>query len=146
MNSINPIQGGRPPAGVPPQHQQSLTLDQLDTVSSILLEYDSESLSSEDAEAIREDFREAGIRPSQDLRKVLEESGFDADAIRGIEQGPPPPPPPSGGQSLGSLEQLKEILSQYDLTNLDSDGQASLISELQATGLLQSGLYINISV
>ena len=146
MNSIQPLQGGAPPAGMP--RNMTLTADQVDQVSSILSQYDPNSLTDEDTEAIRQAFREAKIGPGQDLRQAIEEAGFDAETIRGADktQGAgPPPPPPQEEQSLSALSQLKEILSQYDLSDLDTDGQASLIAQLQETGLLQSGLYINIS-
>jgi hypothetical protein len=119
-------------------------LNRLDQVASILSEHDPDALTDEDTEA----FREAGIRPGQDLRQAIEAAGFDAETLRGPArsqgEGPPPPPPPQG-QSLESLVQLKEILAQYDLSNLDAEWQESLIGHLKETGFLQSGLYINIS-
>ena len=46
------------------------------------------------------------------------------------ESGPPAGmTSPSGGQSLDSLEHLNEIQSLYDLTNLDTYGQAPINSE-----------------
>ncbi len=147
MNPIQPLQGGMPPAGMP--RDTVLMADQIDQVSSILSEYDPNSLTDEDTEAIRQAFREAKIGPGQDLRQAIEDAGFDAETLRGTAKGQgagPPPPPPQEGQPLEALSQLKEILSQYDLSNLDADGQASLIEQLQKTGLLQSGMYINISV
>ncbi len=147
MNQIQPIQGGVHPAGMP--RNMPLTADQVDQVSSILSEYSPDSLTDEDTEAIRQAFSEAGIIPGRDLRQAIEAAGFDAEALRGPARSegaePPPPPPPPQGQSLSSLGQLKEILSQYDLSNLDAEGQDALMVQLKETGLLQSGLYINIS-
>ena len=140
MNQIQPLQGGMPQPGMP--RDVTLTTDQVDQVASILSEYDPDSLTAEDTEAIRQAFREAKIGPGRDLGQAIENAGFNAETLRGAG---PPPPPPREGQTLNALGQLKEILSQYDLSNLDSEGQASLFEQLQKTGLLQSGLYINIS-
>ncbi len=148
MTMIQPIQGGASNAGMP--KPAALTAEQTNQVASILSEYDADSLTTEDAEAIREAFREAEIRPSRDLRQAIEAAGFDAEAIGGSQGGPERgqgggPPPPPQGQSLSSLESLKEILSQYDLSNLDDEAQDSLLTQLQESGLVQSGLYVNIT-
>ena len=44
-----------------------------------------------------------------------------------------------------TLQSLKSILSQYDLNNLSSDQQTSLLKQLDSAGLLQSGYSVDLS-
>lgn len=147
MNPIQSVPGNTPPSRS--TLNTPLTEAQTTQAVSILSQYDPTSLSEEDSAAIRQAFREADITPSRELRQIIEAAGFDAERLRGAEGrqgGGPPPPPPSAEQSLSALSQLKEILAQYDLSNLDSASQAALLGELEQTGLLQSGLYVNVSI
>lgn len=146
MNPVQAFSGNTPPSGF--SVNTPLTEEQTTQVVSILSQYDPSSLSEEDTTAIRQAFREADITPSRELRQVIEAAGFDAGSLRGAEgrQGGGPPPPPPADDALSGLSQLKDILSQYDLSNLDSESQAALLGELEETGLLQSGLYVNVSI
>lgn len=146
MNPIQAVPGNTPPSRF--AVNTPLTEEQTTQVASILSQYDPASLSEEDTAAIRQAFREADITPSRELRQVIEAAGFDAGSLRGAEgrQGGGPPPPPPADDALSALSQLKDILAQYDLSNLDSASQAALLGELEETGLLQSGLYVNVSI
>ncbi len=147
MNPIQSVPGNTPPSR--PAVNTPLTEGQITQAVSILSQYDPNSLSEEDTATIRQAFRNADITPSKELRQVIEAAGFDAERLRGAEGregGGPPPPPPSAEQSLSALRQLKDILSQYDLSHLDSERQAALLGELEETGLLQPGLYVNVSI
>lgn len=108
----------------------NLTSSQLETISSVLSNYDSSNLSSEDAFSIVSSFKEAGIKPSESLAKAMEAEGFNAKEVgdlAGVKGSggmpPPPPPPPSGGEQeetdISSL--LDELLSieedQEEATN-----------------------------
>jgi len=108
----------------------NLTSSQLETISSVLSNYDSSNLSSEDAFSIVSSFKEAGIKPSESLAKAMESEGFDAKEVgdlAGVKGSggmpPPPPPPPSGSKQeetdISSL--LDELLSieedQEEATN-----------------------------
>jgi len=90
------------PTGMPPRPEgQSLTDSQKETVSSILSSFDAENLSSDDASAIVEQLKEAGIEPSKSLSSVLASSGFDSKNIAELSgQGKPPPPPRGSASSL----------------------------------------------
>lgn len=148
MNQIQPTQGNF--SSSPMQRIQELTTEQEEMVSSILAQYSPDTLTETEAEEIRQAFREANISPSQSLHDAIEKAGFDAKTMRGSEgqrpDGPPPPPPSSSTSETGSLDSLdliKEILDQYDLSNLEEDEMASLFEELQQTGLFASGAFIN---
>jgi hypothetical protein len=137
----------------------TLTDEQKATVSDILSEYDSENITADNAKEIFQRFKEAGITPQAGLKEAIEAAGFDAEKLRELgmpEQGgkmPPPPPPPSSTSTSGSatginastLETLQSILDQYDLSNLSSDDENKLLTQLNSMGLLQSGNLINIS-
>jgi len=137
----------------PPQFQ-TFTEDQKSQVASILSEYDSASLTAEDASSINESFKEAGFNGGFGLYQAIKEAGFDGDTIRELDpasqvKGPPPPPPPSGGGATGlneeALAELQSILEQYDLENLSSEDENELLSALDESGLLMSGLLFNTS-
>jgi len=82
--------------GMPPRPEgKPLTDDQKETVASILSAYDADNLTSDDASAIVEQFKEAGIEPSKSLNSVLSSAGFDGKSIAELSgAGKPPPPPP----------------------------------------------------
>jgi len=76
-------------------NSNSLTESQLETISSVLNNYDSTNLSSEDASAIVEAFQAAGIQPSRELANAMSSEGFDAKEVgdlAGIGRGDMPPP------------------------------------------------------
>ena len=158
--TINSIGGSSQGIGMmrPPQFQ-TFTEDQKSQVTSILSEYDSSSLTAEDASSINESFKEAGFKGGFGLYQAIKEAGFDGDTIReldptsqveGPKGPPPPPPPPSGGGATGlngeALAELQSILEQYDLENLSSEDESELLSALDESGLLMSGLLFNTSV
>lgn len=87
-------------AGAPPPKPPQATLsdEQSETVQSILSNYDADSLSEEDAKAIMEQFKEAGIEPSKSLESVMSDAGFDAKQlgeIAGLPEDKPKRPLPS---------------------------------------------------
>lgn len=142
----------------PPQFQ-TFTEGQKSQVASILSEYDSSSLTAEDAGSINEAFKEAGFQGGFGLFQAIKEAGFDGDTIRTLDpsspvegpKGPPPPPPPpqAGGGTVGlneeALAELQSILEHYDLENLSSEDESELLSALDESGLLMSGLLFNTS-
>ncbi len=80
--------------------QNQLTSDQKDLVASVLENYDSDSLSKEDAVEIASVFAEAGISPSRDLANTMASSGFSAQEVgelAGVAGNSGMPPPPMGG-------------------------------------------------
>ena len=68
------------------------TDEQKALVASILSEYDAENLTAEDAKAINNAFREAGIRRGPGQQEAIEAAGFDPGKISSLD-----PPPGAGG-------------------------------------------------
>jgi hypothetical protein len=144
--------GGQPPGGPGgPPPSKPMTEEAKKQVTDILSQYDSENLSSDNMDAINKSFKDAGIRPSGELKSMLEDSGFDAKALgdrarqtQSADGGPPPGgpppggPPPSGGAPPGGgqqastdqLKQLSSMLEQYDLNNLSEDDQTNISQKL----------------
>jgi hypothetical protein len=136
----------------------SLTDEQKTKIEEILSNYDADTITADDAKAIFEAFKEAGITPGKGMKEAIDAAGFDSEELRslaGFDQAPPPPPPSSEIQSTGTstnlnssaLQSLQTILNDYNLTELSQDDQNELLTRLQEAGLLQyaSGLTIDIS-
>jgi ABC-type microcin C transport system permease subunit YejB len=86
-----------PPGGRPPmEHVDELTATQVKTVNKILSEYDSKSLSADDAQAIMEALMKAEIPPGKGVETAVEDAGFDFEEIRRL--APPPSKPGNGPQ------------------------------------------------
>jgi len=67
---------------------ETLTDAQKGKLKSILSNYDSQSLTAEDAKAIHEAFREAGLRACPAMADAIRETGFNPEKLR--ELAPPP--------------------------------------------------------
>lgn len=98
----------------------NLTSSQLETISSVLGNYDASNLSQSDAQSIVTAFEEAGIEPSQELASAMEDAGFDAKEVGDLagvqggkgQGGMPPPPPQEEVSSISSL--LDTLLNAED--------------------------------
>ncbi|MDM8544675.1 hypothetical protein QUF90_26665 [Desulfococcaceae bacterium HSG9] len=86
-------QGQRPGRRGNRRAAQSLTDEQIAQVAEILSQYDASSLTAEDARAINDAFREAGIRQGPGQQEAIEAAGFDPRVISSLD-----PPPDRGGQ------------------------------------------------
>ncbi len=150
MGSMRPMGGMHAP--------KPLTDEQKKTVQDILSNYDANSLTATDAKSIFKSLEEAGIRGGG-LRETIQAAGFNADSVWSLAhdgQKPPPPPPQGGMNGMGgqrssnsintsTLQTLQSILSQFDLSNLSSDKQKDLLSQLTDSGLLKTGSMIDLS-
>ena len=146
---LNSLQMGsmRPPKFHP------LTDEQKSQLSEILSQYDPQNITKEDAQAMFKAFRESGIG-GPELKKAMEEAGFDADKVWELAHGDKPPRPPEGQESTGgrefgsintsALETLQSILSQFNLSDMSEENQTSLIQKLKESGLLLQGGVIDI--
>ncbi|WP_040329569.1 hypothetical protein [Clostridium ihumii] len=78
---------GPPPSGPPPTKggSNALSDEEEDLVSLILEEYDEETLTSEDVNAIMLAFKEAGLKAGQDLTDAINENGFDAEKMKELD-------------------------------------------------------------
>ena len=86
-------QDQRPSRRGNPGEAQSLTDEQKAQVADILSQYDASSLTAEDARAINNAFRAAGIRQGPGQQEAIEAAGFDPHIISSLD-----PPPDKGGQ------------------------------------------------
>ncbi len=114
----------------------NLSTSQLDTISSVLENYDSSNLSQSDALEIVTAFKEAGIQPSAELASAMEEAGFDAKEV-GTLAGVGPQGQNfgqgaaglSGGQGQGGGSSSSQ--EDYDSMDTNEDGVVST-AELEA--------------
>jgi hypothetical protein len=140
-------------AGRPHHDRQppTLTDEQKTSVTSILTGYDPESLTETDIASILQEFQNAGIGPAEGLKETIETAGFNADLLfkiphsRGSEDHFWASQNASQDINLSALQSLQSILSQYDLSNITSDQETTLIQQLQATSLFQ-GSKINLGI
>ncbi len=150
MSDISAIGGGQ---GFRPPPPQPLSHDQKSLISEALSNFDPETLTEEDAQAIVSAFKDAGIRPGRELASAMEELGFDARAVgelAGVERPKsPPPPPPGDAQSLNTegLQTIEDILEGYDLTNLTDEDEESILTAFEDAGLIgEQGSVFNLTV
>jgi hypothetical protein len=150
-NMVDQIQGMSAMMGAGRQHFKSepLTEDQKTQMQKILAQYDSANVSTEDAKAIFQAFKDAGIKPARGMKEVIEAAGFDAEDLR--TKGMPDGGPNQGTRhvtsskiDLSALKSLQDILSQFDLTNLSDKDSNSLSSKLQELGFMNSGSVIDL--
>ncbi len=83
--------GGDGPHGI----LEALTDAQAKRVGSILAQYDAQELTAEQARAIHEAFRQAGIPGGPAINEVVAAAGFSPDTLRDLD--PPPSAPGAGG-------------------------------------------------
>lgn len=112
------------------QSNTSLSSYQKEQINTLLENYDSSNLSSDDALEIVSTLKDAGISPSEELASVLDDAGFDAQEIGdlagiagGKPAGGPPPPPPSESGNTTTEEEEEYITSLLDslLTTEEDD-------------------------
>lgn len=107
-----------------------LSNSQLETISSVLENYDSSNLSQSDAQVIVQAFQAAGIESGKELETAMEEAGFSAQevgtlagvgaSVGGIPQGGAPSG--GGGGGGGSSSETEET---YDVMDTNEDGVVS---------------------
>jgi hypothetical protein len=162
VSSIQSYDSTQQTGGTQGWSTQTLTDKQESTIDSILSKYDSSDLSSSDAQSIMDALRKAGIPMGSGLKDEMKADGYDlkqvAKLARQAQQqdgssssssasstSSSSTSASSGGIDVSALQSLQSILSQYDLSNLTSDQENDLTSQLQQSGLLQSGNIIDLS-
>ncbi|EDZ61417.1 hypothetical protein SMGD1_2555 [Sulfurimonas gotlandica GD1] len=127
INSIGSTQAYQPQMNSSAR-SSSLSSDQKAFIEELLSQYDSESLSADDAKEIVKAMQEAGIEPSQAMASAMATSGFEAKEIgdlAGVGKGggerPMGPPPPKEEEMSSISDLLESLLSseeedEYDVT------------------------------
>jgi len=122
-------------SAVQSSNSQNSTLSsyQKEYIGSLLENYDSSSLSADDAVQIVTALKDQGIAASEELAQYMDDAGFDAKEIGdlasvsgGIEgggrpAGGPPPPPPQGGNQ--SSEEEEDYISELLDSLLSTDDE-----------------------
>lgn len=153
MNTIGSAVSGALPPPPPPGGAggpgKALSEGEKSTVASILEQYDPDSLSEEDVDAIKQQLQDAGITPSRELGTLIEEAGFDKEEFR--PDGPPRGGPPRGGQggaaglvSEDGLKTLSSILEAYDVDNLSEDDVTTIQQQLAEAGFFGQGSVVDL--
>ncbi len=94
--SFNSLMAQERPDRKPSQEQaDTLAAKQTKTVNKILADYNSESLSADDAKAIMDAIRDAKIPGGKGVEKAINAAGFSFEQIRKLA---PPPAGPRGKQ------------------------------------------------
>jgi len=141
----NPIQGMGSAARMPQAGQARMNESQKSSFQEIMSRYDSENFTKTDFEAMGNEFRQAGIGRTSEVKSMLEDAGFNIDNFsKGGPGGMGGPSSIQGGFNMSALQSLQEILSGYDLSNLSSDDENNLLSQLTNSGLFQTGLIVNV--
>lgn len=107
----------------------NLSSSQLDTISSVLENYDANNLSKSDAQEIIAAFKQAGIEPSSDLESAMEEAGFDASEVGSLAEVAEKTgsrAAQSGGGGSGGGGSSSSESEDYDLMDLNEDGVVSM--------------------
>lgn len=125
-----PIRGAHP-----------LTDDQRSQLQDILANYDPENMTAEDTQTMRDEIREAGIRPGKELRTTLQEAGF--------EVGPPPDGPP--GQMTGPMganrpeppQFILDFIDKAESGDITADEVAEFLEAIQAHNQETTGLLVD---
>jgi hypothetical protein len=125
------------------RNMQPISDEDKQQIKSILSQYDPSTISTSDAQSIFQSFRSSGITPGAGMLETIQDAGFDPDTLRQLAT----PADSLGmeglsfadsgsGINLSALKTLQSILSQYDISNLSSDQEDSLFSELMDTSMI----------
>lgn len=124
----------------------AMSSEQSAFVKDLLSQYDSSSLSENDAKEIVKSLQEAGIGPSQALQSVMSASGFDAEEIgslagvtkNGGGEKPMGPPPPKKEEMSSISDLLESLLSTDDEDSSSTSSTSSLDTILDYTSKIVS--------
>jgi hypothetical protein len=95
----------------PAQPQTALTPAQLAKVKEILSPYKANSLTVDDAKAIKRNFRDAGMRPGPALAEAVRTTGFSLQKMEELDPRPSGPPgsPPEGDRARPPANEQKAV-------------------------------------
>ena len=91
---VRPVSGRVHPRGVHQARESSkLNQDQKAVAREILSDFDPQHLTDRDKDEIRDALTQAGIGPSEDLKQIFEEEGFESSKAAKKPDRPPAGPP-----------------------------------------------------
>lgn len=111
----------QPPGGEDERGKvEALTDEQVKQVAAILAPYDAQALTAEQAQAIHEAFRKAGLRGGPAINEAVAAAGFRPDKLRDLD----PPPSARGGGSDQHAPESGEKNPAPDRKNRPDGGKA----------------------
>jgi len=151
VNSVSSSSTFIQTSAVQSTNSQNSTLSsyQKEYIGTLLENYDSSSLSADDAVEIVSALKDQGISASEELAQYMDDAGFSAQEIGdlasvsgGVEGGgkpaggPPPPPPPQGGNQSSEEEEdyITELLDSL-LSTDEEDEDASTVASSVVNGV-----------
>ncbi len=117
--------------GERPRSEESLTDAQQAQVKAILAKYDAKSLTTEQAKAIHEAFRQAGMRGGPAMNDTVKAAGFDPDKLRDLA---PPPDQAQQGDSRPPRPEAKQAPETRPTPQGQPDPQGAHAAGPQAKG------------
>ncbi len=148
----DPIQGVGSGAMMPQVGQTHMNKNQKALFQEIISKYDAKNFSQTNFEAMGEELRQAGIGRTSEVKSMLEEAGFNIDQYaKGgparMPGGPGRGPRPMRGNiNIQVLQSFKEILDNFDdLTNMTSEDQENLMNDLTSSGLMRTGIILDLT-
>ena len=117
--------------GERPRSEESLTDAQQAQVKAILAKYDAKSLTAEQAKAIHEAFRQAGMRGGPAMNDTVKAAGFDPDKLRDLA---PPPDQAQQGDSRPPRPEAKQAPETRPTPQGQPDPQGAHAAGPQAKG------------
>lgn len=122
-----------------------LTENEKETLLDILNNYDAENMSEEDVVSLFGDIKDSGIKPSEEIKSILDDEGFTIEPPQGMR-------PPQGMNPQmrmnQTLENMPSSITENFLALLQSgeateEDVSSFIQSVEKTGLFTSGLLID---
>ena len=139
----------KPGGGDSPRETETFTADQKAKVKDILSKYDATTLTADQAKAIHESFRNAGLRGGAALNDAVQAAGFAPDKLRDL--APPPsadgeqaqngdsrPEPGDHGQQ-GNYTISQAISDRAQLSTIAFSGLAFLTGDFGAATFMPPG-------
>jgi len=114
---------GQPPGGEDARGKAEVLTDgEVKQVGSILAGYDAQALTAEQARAIHEAFRQAGLPGGPAINEAVAAAGFSPDKLRDLD--PPPSAPGGGGDQRAPKSSEKNPRPQAGKEQPDRGGNA----------------------
>ena len=119
----------------------NLTDDQKNQIESVLSKYDSENITNEDKQKLKDELKSLNVGPSKELFEILKSAGFGPNEMKGKEaEGLPPMPGNASGEAPTFMQDFMEKQKAGTVTQDDLD---TLIKNLQGSGQNITGWFVD---